>query len=336
MSGGDGIGQLVEAGKVMVGDDEFHRASLEVRTGFGGKGEAPSDHESSADPAVCDCRRQGSDVIGSLGGSGVGEAGDTVGEQFCSCATEVRWLQRDPVFEPGVETVQSAGGDARRVPVDSGLDGVIEADGVNGGAVEDPHGAASMLDADGPVWHDPVEVVAIEIVGDGLVVADAPQPATGSGRVARCPQRRGEVGRMLDIGRTDGDGMARRGERHEVDVVVVEAGDEGAAGGVENVVAGGAGQGGGHGGDLLAGDADVDEPSVELGPTGEEVPHNRVRISAGLVLRAATTSACPLDMGLDTSTGRVGPSPCAGVGDHRVEPFVPVAIEMTMSQSPHR
>lgn len=54
-----------------------------------------------------------------------------------------------------------------------------EASPVHGGSVEDPQRAAAVLDADWAVRVEPVERSAIQVAGDGLVVAEAADPAGG-------------------------------------------------------------------------------------------------------------------------------------------------------------
>src|SRR5690606_18280615 len=89
---------------------------------------------------------------------------------------------------------------------------------------EGPALAAAVLDPYGTSPHEPVQHVPIEGPCDRLVVADRSDPlARGRPRVGG-GERRGELLRGRHRRRSDVDGPERRGERGEVDVVVVEAG----------------------------------------------------------------------------------------------------------------
>ncbi len=93
-------------------------------------------------------------------------------------------------------------------------------------AVEHPQLPRAVLHAHRAVEDERIEAIAVEGTGERLVVAHRPHPpVTG---------RRPQAGEPV---RRDVDGLPRRGHRHEVDVVVVETRQHGAAGDVHDGVA---------------------------------------------------------------------------------------------------
>jgi len=92
-------------------------------------------------------------------------------------------------------------------------------------AVEDPHPAAAMLDADRPRRSVTVEPGPVELDADSGVIADAAHPAL--------PRRRVQGGRKRlrspDIRRAAADGGECRGCRIEMDVMIDETRQQGAA-----------------------------------------------------------------------------------------------------------
>ncbi len=112
-----------------------------------------------------------------------------------------------------------------------------------------------MLDADGAVGSQVVEKRSVEVTGNGLVVADSANPSASLRAKAQgIPQRLD----ASDLRRAAADRCLGGGHGHQVDVVVVQAGEERAAGGVEHPLAAAAGQRAADLGDPAAGDAEVE------------------------------------------------------------------------------
>ena len=102
---------------------------------------------------------------------------------------------------------------------------VVDAEMPECGRVHEPRGTGTVLHPYGPVRDHPVEPVAVELTGHGLVVADGSQPA--SGRLIPVG-RREHVGELCSRRHRRRSGVERAGcggGRDEVDVVVVEPGE---------------------------------------------------------------------------------------------------------------
>ncbi len=95
-----------------------------------------------------------------------------------------------------------------------------------------------MLHAHRPAGHERVEAIPIERAGDGLVVPDPAQPARPCGRGGA--QGGVEGGAVADVRWAEADRLPRRGERQQVDVMVVQPRQHGPAGGVDDDVGAGA------------------------------------------------------------------------------------------------
>jgi hypothetical protein len=131
-----------------------------------------------------------------------------------------------------------------------------------------------MLDAHGPLRDARIEHVAVEAAGDGLVVANASEP--GSGREA--PIGVGQDGCERSVVArhrwTDEQRPARRRPCVEMDVMVVESGDDAATGGVQHPVGRTDGELGGDGDDPLPRDAHIGASTrTEVGVAYDEVRH---------------------------------------------------------------
>ena len=109
----------------------------------------------------------------------------------------------------------------------------------------------AVLHAARPGGHEGVEGVAVEVAGDRFVVPDAAQPRTRRQRSIGRAELVGERPVPGDRRRPARDRRRRRGESEQVEVVVVQPGEQGPAAGVDQVS--GAGRAGGNDrGDALA------------------------------------------------------------------------------------
>src|SRR5205807_5594926 len=140
-----------------------------------------------------------------------------------------------------------------------------EADVVEARAVQRPQRAAAVLDADRPVANQRVEERTVELARNRLVVADPAHPTFGGGAPGRGPQHTRQVAGVVDRGRAAPDRPVGGSQGQEVDVMVVEAREQGRAPPVEHLVAAATGQTGADGHDAVTGDPDVEPwPSVDL------------------------------------------------------------------------
>jgi hypothetical protein len=69
------------------------------------------------------------------------------------------------------------------------------------GRVQDPGAARAVLDAHGSLGDQFVETPAVERAGDGLVVADRPQPLAPAERLVGLREGRGELVGVGDVRR---------------------------------------------------------------------------------------------------------------------------------------
>ncbi len=74
-----------------------------------------------------------------------------------------------------------------------------------------------------------IERRGIQHAGDAFVIADAAQPAA-----ARCAQTRYQSVGIVDVGRTAAHGRERCGERGDMDVMIVQAGQQQSASGIDH------------------------------------------------------------------------------------------------------
>ncbi len=151
-------------------------------------------------------------------------------------------------------------------PVGHGIGGrpdPVEADGRQRRGVQHPLGARAVLDPDRAPADEGVEPPAVEPAGHRLVVADGPQPLAAGQRGVRVAEHRGELAVVVDDRRAHPRRLLGGGQGDEVDVVVVQPGQERAAAAVDHVLAGRGGEGTvdlGH--DPLR-DAHVDEAALD-------------------------------------------------------------------------
>ena len=137
--------------------------------------------------------------------------------------------------QPSIREMRPVGLPPRSVSTPS-PDDAVKSQQLEGSRVQHPLAAGPFLHPNGAFRDHPVEQVAVDGPGDALVVADAPDPGAGW----RCPsdpaQRVHEPIGIDHLGRPEPHrGPGRRG-REQVDVVVVEAGQDGATMGVEDLV----------------------------------------------------------------------------------------------------
>jgi len=126
-----------------------------------------------------------------------------------------------------------------------------------------------MLQPDRAIRHQPVQRVAVKGPGDRLVVPGAAQPrARREGRAGR-REPGCQPGRGPHVRRAGRDAVPRGGEREQVDMVVVQPGQQRAARRVELVFAGDPPQSLAEVGDEAAGDP-------HIGPRHSERPRATV------------------------------------------------------------
>ena len=99
--------------------------------------------------------------------------------------------------------------------------------------VEQPHSAGAMLQAQRPVWHQPVERCGIGQAHHALMIADTAQPASSGLGIEPRSQPIG-VGY---IGRAAPQRCAAGSKPGEVDVMIMQAGEQSAAAGLDVVLA---------------------------------------------------------------------------------------------------
>ena len=239
--GRDVPGEVVERRQRGVVEQELHRPERDL--GLPGRQSPGGGHAVQALPerAVRDGAGQGFD--GALRGvrGGVGEAGHA---EFGGRGADLAEAGRgglgpgQPGGEPVVHPPQPAGRLAVGVAFHAGQLAAVEAEQTGAGRVDHPQRAGAMLHPDRAVRYEPVERVPVEDAGDGLVVRGAAQPRAGRpGRGGRGEPGR-EFGRGPHVRRAGRDAVPRGGERQQVDVVVVQPGQQRAARRIELVFAG--------------------------------------------------------------------------------------------------
>ena len=164
--------------------------------------------------------REFDDVLDAEVRGGVGDPGDAVG---CEPAADVR-----KSGFPALQRIRPMRIGAAQPPV-----GVIrQSDPGQAGRVERPQHAAAVLHANRNGGRQVVEHVAVERTCDGFVVSDGPDPAVfADGHAGQHSAERFAVG---DLPWSDAHRRQCRCSGMQVDVVVVQAGDDGAVRGVEH------------------------------------------------------------------------------------------------------
>jgi hypothetical protein len=273
------VGELVQRWQPVVVEHDLHRP--EADTAVRRRGEAGRRHAVQAlpDRAVGPGGGERREIgVGQLGG-GVGETGDTAGGGGGAHRGQVGRLTGNAGGEPAIEPPQPAGRPARTVAfhaVEAAWVEIawVEAKPRHRRGVQHPQRAGAVLHADRAVRQHAVERQAIERPRDGLVIPHAPQPpACGQRRVGRA-QPVPQFGRGPHRRRADRDAAVRGGEGPQVDVMVMQAGQQGVARGVDVRLAGRRAQARRALGHASAGDPDVGELAIAGRRSGR--PYARV------------------------------------------------------------
>ena len=123
---------------------------------------------------------------------------------------------------------------ALAVALNANVVGGVEFEHPAGRRVEHPRGAAAVLHAQGPVGHHAVEQLAGELARHRFVITDCAYPAL---RVAGNRGGRERPPHGLGVGRVTGSAGHRvscGGQREQVQVMVVQAGNDSAAARVDH------------------------------------------------------------------------------------------------------
>ena len=225
-----------KSGSDDLGEHELHGAPRDTRMRRIGERER-AHHEQ---PLREGARRRGGLEQRELGGGvargGVGGARDAEARERRARRREIGRIGRaEPRAQPGVGAVDAARGAPGRVALDAGrIAAAVEAEPLDARRAQDPERAAAVLDAERDARRERVEVAAVERARDRVVVADAADPAPARPRAA---QRALEIVARAHLGRAAAHRVGRRGERQQVQVVVVEPGKQRAARRVEALLA---------------------------------------------------------------------------------------------------
>jgi hypothetical protein len=244
--------EVLESGDGVVGHEQLHRAAGQRRRHVGRRQPGPAgDDDALGQGSVGRGRGDGAEVAEVADRGRVGDAGDAVAGQAAADGRQVGRRRRgQAVAQPAVEPLEAPGRAAAVVALDAGVGGIgrhgrVGAVTVAGQAdmrqrpgVQHPPAAGAVLHPHRPVDDQRVEPPAVERPGDRLVVADRPQPLARVERGVGLVERGGELVGVVDDGRADPRSALDRSQRHEVDVVVVEARQQGAPGAVDHLLAG--------------------------------------------------------------------------------------------------
>ena len=207
--------ELVKGRQFGVGDDDLgwapsdagrHRCRVERRG-------AHCDHRQPR-------RSDEVDIADAGRGCGVGDAGDPQGSQPPAHRSDVKVFRRRDALPKHI------------VHAEEPPAGVVDVDPPAGGAVEDPEGAGAVLHPGWAIGHELVERSPVQQTAGRLVPAHGPQPDAGPQRLRRLAQPGCDGVRPLDSSEVDRPVGGRYGQ--EVDVVVVEPGEEGATTSLED------------------------------------------------------------------------------------------------------
>ena len=135
-----------------------------------------------------------------------------------------------------------------------------------------------MLDSHRPAGHEIVEGVAVECPGHALVIGDPPEPGPLGEVPVGLAEGGGESIPVVDVGGAEADRLPGGRGGVEVHVMVVQAGEDRAPGGLEDPVVWGDRQVRADRRDASRRDAHaLGMPSPEVGPGDHEVRHERRR-----------------------------------------------------------
>ena len=190
----------------------------------------------------------------------VGDPGDAVRGEAAADRGQVGWATvGQAVVQPIVEPEHTARRVAARISFDAGLLGLERTDAFQGGRIEHPHRARTVLDPDRSSRRQLVESPAVERTALGFVVPDGADPfARPSVAVRRAD---GVIEAAAHVDRVQG---GRHG--HEMEVVVVQSRQEGAPATADLPVCTAEPARWPDGGDGRLVDAHVDQRAVDLGP----------------------------------------------------------------------
>ena len=232
--GADPIHEPAERGEEVVLHDELDRPEVQGRRrGVGGETRTTGDLDGAGEVGAS---RVGEELpVGCvLGGRGVGDRGDAAGGEPLTDRREVRRLARPAPTEPVVGSEDAARGPVVLVTLDAGMPGGLGPDGVERPAVQQPHRPGAVLDSDRPPGHEAVEGVTVEVAGDRLVVVDAPEPLPGWSGGIGGGERHPDCVTGADGGRSERHRTGPGGHRRQVEVVVMEAWEQGTAAAVDH------------------------------------------------------------------------------------------------------
>ena len=164
---------------------------------------------------------------------GIGDASYTVCRQLTGHGAEVGCGVAEPGAQPRIQSEQASVRHAAGVAFDAGLVCVSDLQGPACRTVQHPQFAAGVLNPHWPIGQPAVELLAVEITGDVLVILHAAQPA-GSWRLL---QRTCQAGGVADRGWRAVDRCPRRRPGKQVNVMIVQAGQQRAAARIEYLFA---------------------------------------------------------------------------------------------------
>ena len=231
--------------------------------------------------AAAVCEHQLHDVLGVEIRRGVGDARDTAGAQLRADLRQSGFLALQR-FRPG------------RIGASQPAVGVVGLpDTGETGRVQRPQHPAAVLDAYRNRRGKLVEQRAVQWPRDRLVVANGPDPSVGAD--VGFGQYPGQVRGAVHVAGTDPDRRQRRGRRPQMDVMVVQTGDDGSARGIVDLFARTGIQPLVEGGDAV-GDPDVDDvPVQQRGPLDQhEASPQSASICSTAALSAPRGAAGPL------------------------------------------
>ena len=270
---GDGRGQLIERRQVVVADDDLGRADRDPeRTQLGGaKARCTHDGQPLTDRSAASAVHQRAEISYVCIWCRIGDPGDPEGGEELTRPCQVGcWVDRRPTsaqhrIEPGEAPSRAA----RRVAFDTMGRKVVHPDAFEGERVHEPTHPAAMLDADRTIGDDAVDPPSVD-VGHRLVEAGPPQPPV-RGRSCAANRRREVVGASHEWW----SGSKRptgRCEGEQVEVVIVETGDQSRALSIDHDLC--TGDVGGVRGNDRSDDAirnhDIDDASFDLGVADDD------------------------------------------------------------------
>ncbi len=254
--------QSIESGELALVENELQRAAFDGRVRRGREIRVAHHDEPLPELAGLDGAREGSKRLGGVRRGRVGQPGDAACREAPTDSRKARPTRIPELLaKPVVEPEEPSRRPPRRIAFDPGWTRVaFESEPLDAERVDDPERARALLNPQRAIRHPPIEPIAIEIPTDRLVVADAANPRVvpGDGRAAQRAPQRVEVGHL---GWTAANRGVGRGEREEMQMVVVQTREQRATRCIERCLTGFASE---IATDL--GDAGIREPDVEWCP----------------------------------------------------------------------